>query len=294
MANGHVETSNSSIHNDKSSTDSDPASGKKDLPEFRLLMAYAQRRRGERATESRTQDGLVVGNGNTDTNVTAPSQPLAETETETADKKKKKKKGWRRLLRIFKCIKPQTEEEPQQIAGEEHDVDDRCGDFKEDENKEEKLLEEVARRVAEIADEIPFTPPDVEEDGPTDDPNVERMIGLLLRDSGDRLNEEQLKDMDLAREIWNYTFFKTLISALLGRMGLRSPYPDSPGPHASPKTQIAVTCEATTRLSAMDTLPMNRLLGYGARYLSEHFSSWAQQQGGYEAAFKSDDEDDVQ
>lgn len=50
--------------------------------------------------------------------------------------------------------------------------------------------------------------------------------------------------MALAQELfWNYSFFRTLMSALLGRMGLRSSNPESPGPHASPKTQIAVTCE---------------------------------------------------
>ncbi|XP_042372891.1 apoptosis facilitator Bcl-2-like protein 14 [Plectropomus leopardus] len=81
---------------------------------------------------------------------------------------------------------------------------------------------------------------------------------------------------------------------LLTRMGLRSQNPDSPGPKASPKTQIAVTCEVTSRLSAVRSLPGSQLLDHGARYLQHHYSAWAQQQGGYEEAFYSDDEDDIQ
>lgn len=120
--------------------------------------------------------------------------------------------------------------------------------------------------------------------------------------------------MSLFKEIiWNYSFYKKVMNGLLSAMGLSSADPDSPGPHASPKTQIAVTCEvkpsysdedtatdqsqsssarltwvffssfhqATSRLSSLDTLPMNRLLGFGARFLKEYYSSWVQEQGGY-------------
>lgn len=39
--------------------------------------------------------------------------------------------------------------------------------------------------------------------------------------------------------------------------------------------------QVTSRLSAVDALPVERLLGYGARFLQEDYSAWAQQQGGY-------------
>eukprot|EP00064_Thunnus_orientalis_P015622 superscaffoldBa00002932_g15677 len=115
-----------------------------------------------------------------------------------------------------------------------------------------------------------------------DSDEVEKVIGLLLRESGDRLNERELKNASIAAELFrDYRFFDTLITTLLRRMGLWTPDPDAPGPQMSPKTQIAVTCEVTSRLSAVDTLPMNRLLGFGATYLQNHYSSWAEQQGGY-------------
>lgn len=44
---------------------------------------------------------------------------------------------------------------------------------------------------------------------------------------------------------------------------------------------VSVPRQATSRLSAIDTLPMSRMLNYGAQYLQRHYSSWVQQHGGY-------------
>lgn len=53
-----------------------------------------------------------------------------------------------------------------------------------------------------------------------------------------------LKDANIAAELfWNYDFFKKLINTFLMRVGLRTPSPNSPGPQASQKTQMAVMCE---------------------------------------------------
>lgn len=60
--------------------------------------------------------------------------------------------------------------------------------------------------------------------------------------------------MSLFKEIiWNYSFYKKVMNGLLSAMGLSSADPDSPGPHASPKTQIAVTCEVKPSYSDEDT-----------------------------------------
>ncbi|XP_022604701.1 uncharacterized protein LOC111224480 [Seriola dumerili] len=302
MAKGHIEIHDPiSNHNDlKSSTvgDATPTSdaeSMEDTVELRIMMAYAKRRQLKKDPKSPKEDDQVVTNGHTHANGPSSPQTPAQTETDVTEKKKEKKKmrkskALKHLRGIFSCVKPQTQDEDlQQTTEPPHDVGVRCRGIEEDE--EEDKLEDVACQLMKLAREIPFTPPDLETDAPDD--NVEKLIGLLLRESGDRLNEKELKNMAMATELfWNYSFFRTLMSALLTRMGLRSPNPDSPGPHASPKTQIAVTCEATSRLSAMDTLPANRLLGYGAKYVNEYYSSWVQEQGGYDAAFESDDDDD--
>lgn len=99
-----------------------------------------------------------------------------------------------------------------------------------DEGEEEDEVDDVVSRLAEIADEIPFAPPEIEEDSSGEFPpwtltcdcrmlsclchitvvslclggsltlpscyldgtpeDVEKLIGLILRESGDRLNEQ--------------------------------------------------------------------------------------------------------
>ncbi|KAL3048300.1 hypothetical protein OYC64_006975 [Pagothenia borchgrevinki] len=298
MANGHVKIHdvfnnhtglNSNINCDaKATSDSDDM---EDSVELRILRAYFNKRQPKKPSSAQHRPTLVTGG--TDDNKLSP-------QTEIQEKKKKKKKKMKNLFpKLLSCIRPgkQEREEPcdrrPDDGGEVRSLDLPIGT---DEVEEEDDLKdvEVASRLTDIADEIPFLPPDVETDA-AEDENVERIIGLLLRESGDRLDERELKGSGISLELFSdYNFFRRLMQTLLMKMGLRSPDPDSPGPKASPKTQIAVTCEVTTRLSALHSLPTNRLLGHGARYLQQYYSSWAQQQGGYEEAFHSDDEDDIE
>ncbi|KAF3705268.1 Apoptosis facilitator Bcl-2-like protein 14 [Channa argus] len=293
MANGVMEIHDPFCNhsNLKSSTDCDrnSTSGTSDMEnmvEFRILMAYATRRRPNK--DSGTPVSLSGKTDQMDANGTAPSQT-----DKKVTAKKKKNKAWKRVLRFLKCIQPQTEkEEPDQTNEKQYEVEDRCAGSRGDEKEEQDELADVANRLTRIADDIPF-PPEIECDAPVGDENVEMLIGLILRESGDRLNEQELKNVRLARELfWNYGFFKEVMTAVLTRMGIRSRDPESPGPHASPQTQMAVTCEATCRLSTLDTMPTSQVLGFGAKYVNEYFSDWAQQHGGYKAAFKEDEDED--
>ncbi|KAK5849044.1 hypothetical protein PBY51_008719 [Eleginops maclovinus] len=296
MANGHMEIHdifenhtglNSTINCDaKATSDSDDM---EDTMEFRILRAYAKRRRPK--TPSSTQQTPTLVTSGTDLKKHSP-------QTEMKDKKKRKKRNRLHIFpKLFSCISHRKSQGRLESPDMSPDLS-VCRSFEPSptifDNEPMEVEEEVASKLKDIADEIPFTLPEIETDSPEDN-NVEKMIGLLLRESGDRLNERELKDSGITPELFlDYNFYKTLITALLLRMGLRSPNPDSPGPKASPKTQIAVTCEVTTRLSALDTLPGNRLMGHGARYMQQFYANWAQQQGGYETAFYSEDEDDIQ
>lgn len=121
MANGHVEIPNSNHNNLRNSTgtkSTSDTSNMDDTVEFRILMAYATRRRPKRDE----QDSPVIVNSNVN-----ETDRTEQKETN----KKKKKKGWRRVLSILKCVKPRTEDEERQQTPKNHrfDVDDRCGDF---------------------------------------------------------------------------------------------------------------------------------------------------------------------
>ncbi|XP_033931129.1 apoptosis facilitator Bcl-2-like protein 14 [Pseudochaenichthys georgianus] len=304
MANGHVKIHdvfnnhtglNSSINCDaKATSDSDDM---EDSVELRILRAYFNKRQPKRTSPAQHRQTRVTGG--TDDNKLSP-------QTETQEKKKKTKKMKMNLFpKLLSCIRSgkQEREEPYNTRPDDgvevRSLDPPIGTaevvtYLVEEEEDDLKDVEVASRLTDIADEIPFVPPYIETDA-AEDENVERIIGLLLRESGDRLDERELKGSGIPIEPFSdYNFFRMLMQTLLMRMGLRSPDPDSPGPKASPKTQIAVICEATTRLSALHTLPTNRLLGHGARYLQQYYSSWAQQQGGYEEAFHTDDEEDIE
>lgn len=301
MENGHVEihdvlTRGSGGGSSEPESPSDAGSTEGSV-EFRLIMAYAARRRPAKELESPPQD---------DANGTAPVRTDPE---ERSAARRKKKKGWKRLPSILKCVKPQTEEPEasppeQQLPPAGNKLDAHSKRLHPEtprppaaETENHDPMAAVASRLTSLVNDIPFVPPDIEADAPevtgSHSREVEAMIGLLLRKAGDRLNEKELKDANIAAELfWNYSFFRSLVNAVLTRMGLRRADPDAPGPQASPKTQIAVACEITSRLSAVETLPMSRLLDHGARYLQDFYSPWAGQQGGYEAAFQEDEDDE--
>ncbi|XP_062339400.1 apoptosis facilitator Bcl-2-like protein 14 [Osmerus eperlanus] len=254
--------------------------GMEDTVEFRVMMAYATRRR-PREVAPPAEGG------------TEPQQgvPSGTPESTASLKERKKKRKMRRFLKMFACgkgpIDPEEEEPRQQDMAAMSRGHDGGGD-------EEKIngvgdregLEDVANRLTKMADAISFTPGDLETDGEKD--SVETLVGLLLREHGDKLNDEILKDKSLAKELLgSYSFFSKVISTFLRRVG-HDPEPST----EEPKTQIALTCEVSSRLSALDTLPMNRVLGFGAKFLKDHYSPWVMQKGGYEEVFESEDDTD--
>ncbi|XP_029901540.1 apoptosis facilitator Bcl-2-like protein 14 isoform X2 [Myripristis murdjan] len=250
-----------------------------DSVEFRLMMAYAQRRRPGGDNSSSTRD-------TPDENATSLPRTPAETEKEVKREGKKKKKG-RSLKKLFSCVRRQAEEpEDVNATGLCFRSASNSGD------QEGAELTKLANRLIKLADEVPFTPSDIETDSVED--SVEKLVGMLLREQGDRLNQEVLREVPNIGELFrNYSFFEKLISLFLRRMGFKTFEPDGLGPQGSPKTQIALTCEVTSRLSAVNTLPMNRLLGFGANYLHTHYSAWVAQQGGYDAAIEDEEEEEV-
>lgn len=300
MTNGHIEIydpiprpagrSTGTYHDPESTPD---VANMEDTVEFRVLMAYATRRRPN------TQRSLVreSGGDDSDGHVKTPLKTPTQTENKLTEKKNRKKgRRLKLMLSIFSCTRPQTkneeddEEEQQKPMEPADEVSFRCFFATDEPEKEDEKAREVASRLMELADEIQLIPPEIETDCGNE---VEKIIGLLLRETGDKYDGKVLKDANIAAELfWNYDFFSELINTFLIRVGLRSPSPNSPGPQASQKTQMAVMCEVTTRLSAVETLPTNRLLNHGARYMQDNFSSWVQDQGGYDAAFDETEEVD--
>lgn len=292
-----------------------PIENTEDTVEFRLMMAYATRRRPKPESAESGQDSPKAHDASNGT-------PSIQTEKVLEKKRKKKKIKWSRLPKALICIRSLTKDDDNDIpqgdsdsagagsagARDEGARDEGAGDVLFSAGTPVKDgLDDVAARLVEISDDIPFVSSDLETDTPNGDgagadagagdatyrsDDVEKAIALLLREAGDRY-ETELEDAKMSALLSNYSFYETVINSFLKRIGLSSDT-ETLGPKVSTKTQIAVTCEATSRLSVFDTLPVNRLLlGHGARFLRSHFSSWAEQHGGYENAFQ-EEEDEIQ
>lgn len=133
MENGHVEIHDPFCNGVHSNTDCDPnptnlsdPESTENMVEFKILMAYAKRRRQE-DMESTSKGSPHTSNGNLDSHGTPSPQAPHMTEEVTKEKKKKKKKGRKGLIRLLPCLKPQTkEDEPYRRNENHHYVEDRC------------------------------------------------------------------------------------------------------------------------------------------------------------------------
>lgn len=102
----------------------------------------------------------------------------------------------------------------------------------------------------------------------------------LLKYSGDQLGREIKKDkalMSTFQEGLSYSVFRTITDLFLRDVDTRG--------ESEVKAQgfkAALAIDAIAKLTAIDNHPMNRMLGFGTKYLREYFSPWVQQNGGWE------------
>ncbi|XP_052031059.1 apoptosis facilitator Bcl-2-like protein 14 [Apodemus sylvaticus] len=102
----------------------------------------------------------------------------------------------------------------------------------------------------------------------------------LLKYSGDQLGREIKKDKALMSSLQDglsYSVFRTITDLFLRDVDTRG--------ESEVKAQgfkAALAIDAIAKLTAIDNHPMNRMLGFGTKYLREYFSPWVQQNGGWE------------
>ncbi|XP_030071077.1 apoptosis facilitator Bcl-2-like protein 14 isoform X2 [Microcaecilia unicolor] len=130
----------------------------------------------------------------------------------------------------------------------------------------------------------------VEPDGGVDgEDKIVQDIVALLRQSGDRLNEQMNKDKTLRQSLFSYAFFKKVADCFLENLDLSG---ETEVQQQSVK--LAYTMDVATKLTAVDNHPMNRVMGFGVKYLKEHFSPWIETHGGWEKALNILDEEEVE
>ncbi|XP_056101387.1 apoptosis facilitator Bcl-2-like protein 14 [Rhinichthys klamathensis goyatoka] len=184
---------------------------------------------------------------------TSLQQDIPEREVSEKRSRRMHKKKKLRLSFITKCIKPKTDDtpEPQQAALDDGKVDE---------------MENMVSELTEISDSVHFTSSDIESDG--DD--VVQRLAEILRLHGDELDEKIKKDKALYETLqssFKYSFFKKVMDTFCRSVTLELPTEDE-------KVDVALICEATSQLYGVNYHPMNRVLGFGAKYLQENYSKW--------------------
>ncbi|KAL0968608.1 hypothetical protein UPYG_G00269120 [Umbra pygmaea] len=167
-------------------------------------------------------------------------------------------------------------------------------------------LSKVADRLSDITDSVKITTdetilPDVhlEPDGPVEDDIIQRLVALL-KASGDKLDEDIKRNPTLLKQLqtsFTYGLFEKVTNTLL-----RSVMGGEPGAQYGcldpaeevervQREKIALACEVTNRLSALELHPMNKAMGFGAHYLKQHHTDWVKKHGGWSKAFDIEDTD---
>uniref|UniRef100_A0A8C6G178 BCL2 like 14 n=1 Tax=Moschus moschiferus TaxID=68415 RepID=A0A8C6G178_MOSMO len=102
----------------------------------------------------------------------------------------------------------------------------------------------------------------------------------LLKYSGEQLERELKKDkalMTCFQDGLSYPVFKTITDQFLRDVDTRG---ESEVRAQGFKAALAI--DIIAKLTTVDNHPMNRVLGFGTKYLKENFSPWIQQHGGWE------------
>ncbi|XP_026859707.2 apoptosis facilitator Bcl-2-like protein 14 [Electrophorus electricus] len=266
MANGKLQQTDQGSENAQMLT--------KDSIEFKLLLAYSVRNEPAHSHLHQSRGG--------EAKAASPESPEDHSKQEKRKKKMKKKKKKNKLLKVISCIRP-AENDDIQVTGDHRR---QVASY-----SEEQDLEGVVNKLIKIKDSVHFFPGEIESDG---DDIIEKIVELL-RDHGDKLNEEIEKNLPLMQQlqaILSYSFFENVAMTFMQRL---SPA-ELPHSQSHEITQIALTCEVTRRLNTMDQHPMNRVLGFGAKYLQDYFTPWINSQGGYGEVLSSynDAEEEIQ
>ncbi|KAM4748714.1 apoptosis facilitator Bcl-2-like protein 14 [Rhinophrynus dorsalis] len=266
--------------------------------EYRVLMVYAQRtlsaskynllKRNENGvhvgTTEESPEPRHKGNGK-EANGHQPTTAKGETPRK---EKKKSRKSWRKRI-IPKCLRPQDDMGTKQkkVTGD----------------PETKRAYKIAKRLQDIIEKYPPSnqssfrslqrTTSLEHDGEDDaDEQLIQDIVQILRQSGDRLDKEMKEDKTLLqrfRTALSYRFFQRLINDYLSAI-ISSSEPEA----AEESCKMALCIDVTSRLTTLDNQPMNKVMGFGVKYLKENFTPWVQSQGGWENAVGIHDEEEIE
>ncbi|XP_053574892.1 apoptosis facilitator Bcl-2-like protein 14 [Bombina bombina] len=258
--------------------------------EYRLLMAYAQRTLpASKYQQLQKQEIFSPGpngtkEGQESGNVVTSNGKKTPAASEGSSSKKKPKKSWKKSL-MPACLRPESEtkSKKKKVKGDA------------DTNRTTAIVQRLQsiihkhRESANASYRGLVRSLSLETDGEDDEGKLIQDIAMILRNAGDNLEKEKQEEATLwqrASSAFNYSFYERVINCYLSDVVIEN----------EPETQqqcekLALCIDVTTKLTAIDNHPMNKVLGFGARYLQDHFSSWIQNEGGWGKAMGIKDEE---
>ncbi|NXL85771.1 B2L14 protein, partial [Alectura lathami] len=304
-----------------------------DSIEFRILMAYAQRRLSasrykklQNEAKVPKSSSLIRSDGEThhqrDKGGPSKMSELQQGMKKQRSKKQPKQKLLSRYCLPFLCSRAEQENPPKTRRGR-RDVDDFSTSDESHQKRscqvepsEKADVDHIADKLAELVTSRPQPPPSnvtfkvlmhnqsLEQDGTdtaggneaegNDEENTIQTIVALLRKSGDQLEEKFKKDRTFYQrfqDMLSYAFFERLTDTFLEDVSADA----TNGTESQLQcTKVAFALEVATRLTAVDNHPMNLVMGFGLKYLRAHFSPWIRDQGGWEKALSSLDQEEVE
>ncbi|KAL2103095.1 hypothetical protein ACEWY4_002263 [Coilia grayii] len=298
-----------------------PSAGEEESMEFRILMAYAKRRRpSDKRLQPQSGVATPTAPPTDDSQKSLPSTapPTDDSQKSSASPTppKKKKRG---LKKVFSCIFPKTKEPDVAPQGSDDDMPQpasldpptghapRSGAAGRSVSRDGDVIatavsvemdeaQEVAARLA-MFPPAPLLPGDLETDSPDED--IVQELVKLLRESGDELDKKIKANKALHEQLQrslSYALFSRVVTAVLQRLNLAS----LPRGETPQQAKIVTTCDVVTRLSTLDTHPVSQTMRFGERYLKDYFSPWVTTQGGWNQVFnpncekQEEDEEEVQ
>lgn len=242
-----------------------------DSIEFRMLMVYAQRT----LPNSKFQDLMSRTPVKKKDGVASNGEGHAVFEGPSVPPKKEKKKS--RRLKLPMCLRPQRDKRKTKPRSLESPDEARVRGLV------QRLKDIVQKLEKEDEENVAFRglkrQESVQHDGDGEDDLIKNIVAYM-RTEGDKLNNEMVQKQNFLQRLqgyWSYGFFQRLTEAYVENM-----VPVSEPEAAQQSSKIALCVHATTKLTALDNHPMNRMFGFGARYLKENYSQWIKEQGGWE------------
>lgn len=240
-----------------------------DTMEYRVLMSYAQRSLS--ASKYSALQRALSRQGNHPT-ISNGKEEKANGEVKI---EKRKQKKWPKKLTPA-CLRPPKGKKKSTDTAAKNPEEEKA-------SRIVRALQRIVQRIKEQDKESDFRMlrrvSSIQHDGDDEDEIIASIV-QILRESGDKLNvqmNEKKSILERMKELWSYDFYKKVTDCFLSEVVTTSTTEEE-----QQKSKIAMCLDATTALTTLDSQPMNKVLGFGVRYLKENYSPWIESRGGWE------------